>query len=216
MRFKKAFALHFLTYRFFYLIYLLITSFLILIATYIKTSQELIPSYIYLFIAITCIQTFLIAYFENFRLGVIYLNINGSRISWLISSFIFGIFNCFVNLLLFFLLNILFAFFSNIYLLEISYFYIYLFLSSLYTLTYSISSLLGIMKTHKNLIFKIIFVILFLALIIVFPFITNVNFNWDLFTFKPGTFYLMTSGLLYVLSIIIYLIFYFKIKKMEI
>ena len=91
MKFKKSFMLHFLTYRFFYIGYLLVSSFLILFSTYIISNEQVIPNYIYIFIAITIIQTFMIAYYENFRLSAIYLNINGDRITWLISSVIFGL-----------------------------------------------------------------------------------------------------------------------------
>lgn len=216
MKFKKSFMLHFLTYRFFFLGYIFALILLIFSSTYFKASEQLIPNYIYIFLVITTIQTLVIGYYENYRLSAIYLNINGDRIAWLISSIIFGIVNWIINLLLLFLLNFLFDKYANIPLFPFDDIFLYIFISSIYTLTYSLSSLLGIIKIHKKIIFKIAFVIVSVLAIIVLPFITSIAFNWEIFLFLPGINYLFTSRVFYFISMIIYLIYYFKIKEMNI
>lgn len=216
MKFKKSFMLHFLTYRFFYIGYLLVSSLLILFSTSIISNEQVIPNYIYIFIAITTIQTFIIAYYENFRLSAIYLNINGDRITWLISSVIFGILNCIINLLLLFLLNFLFNKYSAIPLFPQSDIFIYLFISSIYTLIYSLSSLLGIVKTHKKITFKIFLTTVLILLIVLFPFVTTIMLDWKIFLFQPGINYLLISIIFYVLALFLYSVYYLKIIKMNI
>lgn len=216
MKFKKSFMLHFLAYRFFYIGYLLLSLILIFFSTYIKANDQLIPHFIYIFIVITSIQTFLIGYYENYRLSSIYLNINGDRITWLLSSVFFGIINCLINIVLLFFLNCLFNDYGGIHLFPLFDISIYLFVSSIYTLLYSLSSLLGIIKTHKKIVFKIFSVIVSITVIIVFPFITSIMLNWEIFLFKPGTNYLLITFIFSIISLIIYSLYYLKIRKMNI
>jgi hypothetical protein len=93
---------------------------------------------------------------------------------------------------------------------------IYLFISSLYILLYSFNSILGIIKAHKHILFKIFILIIFILLIISFPFITNINLNWQLFNFNSRINYLLISSILYIIAILFYSLYYLIIKKINI
>lgn len=216
MKAKKSFMLHFLTYRYYYIGYILLLFILLLVTSSLDSVHQLIPHLIYIFISITIIQTSLIGYFENYRLGSIYLNINSNRLTWVFSTIIFGIVNSLINLLLLFLLNTLFNALTEFSLFNLFDINIYLFISSLYILLYSFNSILGIIKAHKHILFKIFILIIFILLIIFFPFITNINLNWELFTFNSRINYLLISSILYIIAILFYSLYYLIIKKINI